>query len=472
MKSKNRIVAQTPPPDAFWAKMATLLDAESFAAFQQSFTHTARVGLRVNTLKIAVADFTSKRPFVLTPVGAHEPAGFVVDEAERPGSHPYHAAGLYYLQEPAAMTVAALAAPQPGEWVLDLAAAPGGKSTHLASLLGDVGLLVANEVEANRVGMLSSNLERWGARQVVTTNSSPEKLAQVWPGVFDRVLLDAPCSGEGMFRRLGGFAWSPAMVEACARRQGQILPAAAAMVRPGGWLIYSTCTFSPEENEAVIGRFLAQFPEFALVERPLPAGAERGRPLWGGEYAHDTLSRTIRLWPHKFAGEGHFVAILQREGGDEKREKGRERRETWRVGLARAEERLWRDFVAEVLMVDFPAERLHVWNGRLYLLPPALPALSSVHITRPGLLLGELHEAYFKPAHALALSLKATEVGQTLAWSADDLAVKQYVQGQDIPVEGGNGWVLVQVEGFGLGWGKRVNGRLKNHYPRGLRQMS
>jgi NOL1/NOP2/sun family putative RNA methylase len=446
-------------PDEFLARMRGLLGVE-FAAFLASYEQPGHRGLRVNTLKVSGEDFSSKQPFALEPVGDFEPAGFRVVDESQPGSHPYHAAGLYYLQEPAAMTVAALMQPQPGEWVLDLAAAPGGKSTHIASLSGDEGLLVANDVDRGRVRFLVENLERWGARNLLITNSTPEQLAQAWGALFDRVLLDAPCSGEGMLRRLGKLEWSEAIVMACARRQNLILPAAAALVRPGGMLVYSTCTFSPEENEEVIGRFLDTHSNFELINLPHFEGFSRG--------ISERFAGAVRLWPHRFKGEGHFVAMMRRAGdwetGDWKLET-KASHHSLVPGLP-----LWRDFARAVLRADWDEERLMVWNGRLFLLPELMPATKSVRAVRPGIELGELRKGYFKPGHHLALTLQPEETKVAVDLALDDERVGLYLSGHDVPVEGLSGWALVRVDGFGIGWGKGVNGRLKNHYPHHLRR--
>jgi 16S rRNA C967 or C1407 C5-methylase (RsmB/RsmF family) len=292
------------PPD-FLDKMQRLLGSE-YEAFVGSLERPLHHALRFNTLKTDPTNHTL--PFTLTPVGDWEPAGFHLHDADRPGNHPAHAAGLYYLQEPSAMTVSALADPQPGELVLDLAAAPGGKSTHLAARMGDTGMLVANDIDRQRVQHLAQNMERWGARQVLITNVTPPQLAGQFGPIFDRVLLDAPCSGEGMLRRTGGHEWDEGLVAACARRQQSILDTAVSLVRTGGRLIYSTCTFSPEENEAVIGRFLQDHPRFD-VETPLAIpGARPGRPDWAN--GDPRLAQTVRFWPHHFPGEGRGAAAF------------------------------------------------------------------------------------------------------------------------------------------------------------------
>ncbi len=265
------------PP--FWNACAPCW-ATNTLAFLASYEALPDIGLRVNTLKIAPDAFRQLSPFDLAPVPWCA-AGFTVagDDAE-PGKHPYHAAGLYYLQDPSAMAVAELLDPQPGERVLDLAAAPGGKATHIAALMGGEGLLVANEIHPRRAWELAGNLERWGARNVAVTNETPERLAERFEGFFDRVLLDAPCSGEGMMRKseAARVEWAPELVRGCALRQSAILEQAARLVRPEGRLAYATCTFNPEENEGTIARFLAAHPEFDLVEAPRrPAFRPAGR---------------------------------------------------------------------------------------------------------------------------------------------------------------------------------------------------
>ncbi len=475
-------------PAAFMEKMKTLLGDE-FAEFEQSYAHDERVGLRVNTLKITPDDFIKLAPFALTPVGEHEPAGFLVQKEMRdwrletplisnlqsptfrpPGSHPYHAAGLYYLQEPAAMTVAALLQPQPGELVLDLSAAPGGKSTHLAALMGDEGLLVANDVDHKRAWLLAENLERWGVRNTLILNDAPERIATTFGPIFDKVLVDAPCSGEGMFRKKGGFEWSQNMVVACARRQNNILLSAAGLVKAGGKLIYATCTFSPEENEQVIGRFLTTHPDFTLVDLPHLAGFGRGRAEWG-EMEHGLtrvetdLTRTVRLWPHRFPGEGHFIALLQKSGTAETAVP-RPFRPTKPPTL-----QPWHTFVSHASLLALRPALFTEVNGRLYALPTLALDTGNLHILRYGLLLGEMGKGYFKPAHTLALALKTAELPETVNFTADSAEIRAYLSGQDLPSPGADGWKVVTVDGFVVGWGKRVNGRLKNHYPKGLRRF-
>jgi 16S rRNA C967 or C1407 C5-methylase (RsmB/RsmF family)/NOL1/NOP2/fmu family ribosome biogenesis protein len=474
-----------PPPDDFLRKMQGLLSPEAYGRFLAAYDQPSHTGLRVNTLKVTAADFTSMSPFPLTPAGEFEPAAFTTGADERPGRHPYHDAGLYYLQEPSAMVAAALLDPQPGELVLDIAAAPGGKATHLCSLLnrdaaagaGPVlrrtldspGLLVANDVVRSRATILAGNLTRWGAANTLTTAAEPARLAEQFGPVFDRVLVDAPCSGEGMFRRQGGFEWSERMVLACAQRQESLLATAAELVRPGGHLLYATCTFSPEENEQTIARFLNDHVEYRLVDPPRFAGFGRGRPEWTGDEARPELARAVRLWPQEFPGEGHFLALLRREG-DTAETAGAALRPFPIRPPSPPELAHWRAFAAETLVLDVPTDRLHAAGGRLYLLPARRPDTGGLHLVRYGLLLGELRPGYFRPSHELALALDATDAQHNINWSPHDGRLAGYFAGEDVVDPGPNGRLLVTVDGFGLGWAKRVDGRLKNHYPRPLRR--
>jgi 16S rRNA C967 or C1407 C5-methylase (RsmB/RsmF family)/NOL1/NOP2/fmu family ribosome biogenesis protein len=476
------------PPAEFLARMRDLLGPGEYEAFAATFDQSSRVGLRVNTLKISIPDFISIAPFPLIPVGDWEPAGFIVTDESRPGRHPYHDAGLFYLQEPSAMVAAALLAVAPGELVLDLAAAPGGKATHLASLLAGPppasplsalrrgldapGLLVANDVHAGRARLLVDNLARWGAVNVLVTQDEPERVAAAFGPVFDRVLIDAPCSGEGMIRRRDSLEWSKAIVAACARRQRGILAVAPHLVRTDGHLLYATCTFAPEEDEQVVAGFLTEQANFSMVDTWQHADFEPGRPEWSAASPAIAvqLNHAVRLWPHRFPGEGHFLALMRRETGSGE-DAGR--RSTFIPTPPSPEEMdLWRQFAKTALTVDLPAERLNAYNDRLFLLPKTTLATGRVRIVRYGLLLGEMRRGRFHPAHELALSLSTGDATQSLSLAADDDRLARYLFGVDLPDDGPDGWVLVAVDGYGLGWGKRVGGRIKNHYPHYLRRKT
>jgi NOL1/NOP2/sun family putative RNA methylase len=450
--------------------MAALLGDE-YPAFAACYHATPIAGLRVNTLKRSVEAFRTAASFALRPV-PWCPTGFMAPDESVSGKHPWHAAGLYYLQEPSAMAVAELLDPRPGECVLDLAAAPGGKATHIASLMGDQGLLIANEMHPHRAWDLAENLERWGARSAAITVETAERLAERLAGFFDRVLLDAPCSGEGMFRKSEAARreWSPALVSGCAVRQSAILEQAARLVRPGGRLVYSTCTFAPEENEAVIAQFLQTHEDFGLVEPPRRPGCTPGRSDWiarrpGIRDAGD-LSATVRLWPHSSPGEGHFIAVMHRRPTAAPAPPPR----LWPADrLPRQAEQWYRAFCIAHL-ADLPAnERLALVGSYLYALPPGLPELSGLRFLHPGWWLGTVKKDRFEPSHALAMGLRPADARRSVNLSPDCPEAPAYLRGEGFHCTGDDGWLLVAVDGHPLGWGKRVNGFVKSHYPRGLR---
>jgi len=477
-----RMPAQPPIPPLFLQKMRGLLGDES-QAFAEALSRDPVSGLRVNTLKITPDGFREASPFKLGEEVDWCPSAFQLPPSNfSPGLHPYHRAGLYYLQDPSAMAPAELLAPRPGERVLDLAAAPGGKTTHLAALMGSEGLLVANEIKTKRVGHLAQNVERWGAGNVVITNETPEALADHFGASFDRVLVDAPCSGEGMFRKdMGARAdWSPEMVTGCALRQSAILRVAAKLVRPGGYLLYSTCTFAPEENEAVIGEFLSGYggeggQRFRVVEVPQSRGFMQGRPDWSAlqrpGILESGLRGAVRLFPHRVEGEGHFACLLQRIlSGEDVAGEPVSQNKLGRDRLARPSRQqsgFWRDFAKETLGVDLAEDRLRVIGDRLYFVPEGLPDLGKLRIVHPGVWLGSLKKDRFEPAHPLALFLCKGQAPRSVDLPADDPRLAGYLRGEPFEAGSPSGWTLITVDGFPLGWGKQVQGLVKNHYPRG-----
>lgn len=459
---------ESPFPPGFAERMARLLGDE-IDAFLAALADPA-AGLRVNTLKLTPERFRELAPFSLEPLPFPE-AGFIVEGEDRPGRHPYHAAGLYYLQDPAAMVVAALVDPRPGERVLDLAAAPGGKSTHLAALMEDDGLLIANDVHAGRARELASNLERFGVRNAVVTNESAERLADHFGAWFDRVLVDAPCSGEAMFHKSEAAAieWSETSVLGCARRQADLLREAARLVRPGGLLVYSTCTFSPEEDEAVIGGFLAEHPDFEMATLAEVPGAAPGRPEWAPEEARrPELDRAMRLWPHRFPGAGHFVAGLRRTDGMAGAPPAARHQPAPRKAVA-----LFEAFSDDALRDDdgngYP---LALFGSELHRLPTTLPDLGGLRVVRTGWWLGTVKKDRFEPSHHLALALPARAFRRTIELRADEPDTLAYLRGEPIRRDGEAGWAVVTVDGYPLGWGKRSGATVKNHYPKGLRWRS
>ena len=413
---------------------------------------------------------------------ASDPIDAVPNRPLPPGRHPYQVAGAYYLQDPAATVVAEALAPDPGELVLDLAAAPGGKSTHLAALMAGEGWLVANDVHPQRAQALVGNLERCGVGNATVTSEPPDRLAQAWPGLFDRVLLDAPCSGEGMFRKSTDALamWSPENVAHCAARQDELLLAAARLVRPGGYLAYSTCTLNPDENEGSVARFVA-VSGFEVVPLDLP-GTAPGRPEWSGGAPVPALAGAARIWPHLAPGEGHFVALLRRPtitepisertapAGSRKRGRGRD------PGPSREALAAWRDFAADVLNPDC-AERLTptAMQGEWLLHAAAgTPPLDGLRWLRHGLQLGQVRvgarSTRIEPAHALAMWAAPGSVTRRLDLAAEDERVSAYLRGEDVIAPGEPGYLRVEVDGLPLGWGKRSGDVVRSLLPKGLRR--
>lgn len=414
---------------------------EEYPAFLESLERPRAVALRFNPLK-------GERPaldFVQAQV-PWEPEGFYYAPEARPGLHPYHEVGVYYLQEASAMAPVSLLDPQPGERVCDLCAAPGGKSTQIAGRMGGEGFLLCNEINPKRAKILSRNIERMGVANALVTNEHPQRLAEKYTGYFDRVLIDAPCSGEGMFRKEEAAVtdWSQETVEMCARRQAEILHSGASLVRPGGRLVYSTCTFAPEENEHTIRVFLEAHPEFT------PETVD-------GHWFTPGPDGSFRMWPHKLLGEGHFAAVLRKAGADMEEEN--------RFEIQKLPKE-WTEF-AKKMDIHLPVGYPVMFGQSLYWASAGMPDIRGVKVMRPGLELGEVKKGRFEPAHALALWLKTAANVQDL--SGDGGQIKAYMHGETVS-SSKTGWCLVTVDGFSVGWGKGNGNVLKNHYPKGLRR--
>ncbi len=421
-------------PEAFLNRMRHQLGG-AFPAYLDAMAQSPRRALRVNTLKITPDALLALLGIQPEPCSVI-PEGFFVPEGFTPGKHPLHAAGLFYMQEPSAQLPASLLDLQPGEAVLDLCAAPGGKSGQIAAYLQNTGLLVANEIVPSRATVLQRTLERLGARNAIVTSMRPDALCQALAGGFDAVLADAPCSGEGMFRREPQAVcdWSEAHVAACAGRQRAILESAALALRPGGRLVYSTCTFSPEENEQTVEAFLQAHPEFSL-------------------------SGIHRLYPHTSAGEGQFAAVLHRGG----------------IGTARTEApngrpvREWEAFCRDA-MAYAPRQVVRLLpDGRVFLLPDRIPpAMDRLRVLNAGVLAGEIKNGRFQPAHALFLAYERTAFQSAV--ELDGAALSAYLAGEAIPcAAAGSGFAAVCAQGYPIGFGKLTGGMLKNHLPKGLR---
>ena len=456
-------------PIEFEKKMKAFLGNE-WDDFLYSYDNNRFQALRFNTLKVQSPE-ERMRILKTLKISSDKKVSwaneaYYFDENVRPGKHPYHEMGLYYIQEPSAMSAAALLAPKPGMRVLDLCAAPGGKSTQLATYLGDSGLLVSNEINTQRSRILSQNIERMGIKNAIVTNEDSFVLASHFPGFFNAIQVDAPCSGEGMFRKLPEAIeqWSMENVAICAARQKEILDNAAVMLKPGGTIVYSTCTFSKEENEDVIEYFLERHPDFTLEEME-------------------------RFWPHKVDGEGHFVAKLVRRGcvdtdlkADRKTKKNKNsknRKNETKPALTKENMKLLSEFLDETISEDMAAwiknSRLVMFGEQLYRLPDMEVDIKGLKVQRAGLHIGEFKKQRFEPSHSLALALKLNDAKNVVKLTCDNPQTIGFFNGQSVMLsdeqtaECKKGWALVCVDGYPAGWGKVNGAQVKNHYPKGLR---
>lgn len=428
-----------PLPAAFVKQMRSLLQ-EDADAFFASYESPSLRGIRFRD---------ARRPLpagALTGVIPYARNACYLDAASDAGGLPLHEAGAYYIQEPSAMAAAAVLQPRDGDKVLDLCAAPGGKSTQLA-MAADLQLLVANEPIPSRAQILSRNIERMGIGNAIVTCAYPDQLALSWTGFFDKILVDAPCSGEGMFRRHPETRaeWDENAPRRCHERQLEILRAAAKMLRPGGRMVFSTCTFNAIENEGTLQGFLAEHPDFHLLPIDIP----------GLPQAADGM---LRLWPHRFPGEGHFVALLEKAEGESVSIPSPSMTAPQKNALA-----AYRDFARQVGCNVIP----NLQQGdRLYHVPDGLPPLKGIRVLRMGLHVGEIRGKVFLPDHALALSCDGLR-----SFEADERQAVAYQHGDTLDCdEKLSGFYAVTHQGFCLGFGKASNGQMKNHYPKGLRK--
>lgn len=495
-------------PEEFEMKMKKLLGSE-YEEFLASYDHPRNFGLRVNVDKISPKEFEKIAPFHLTKIPWTE-NGYYYEEQDMPARHPFYYAGMYYLQEPSAMTPASRLVSKPGDRVLDLCAAPGGKATELGAHLHGKGVLVANDISASRAKALLKNIEVFGIRNSFVVNEVPAKLAENFPEFFDKILVDAPCSGEGMFRKDPAVAkvWDGNKPFECAKQQKEIITRAAQMLAPGGDMLYSTCTFSPEENEQVIQFLLDSRDDMEIREIQPYEGFAPGRP----EAANGTpdLKKCVRIWPHKMAGEGHFLALLHKKapgetaGAQENDRNGHPNRETMVdehknqvegtisdiKGIGKPEIKALTEFFADVSM-EMNWKQVEVRKGQVYLVPEALGTRKGLVFLRNGLYLGEIRKDRFEPSQSFAMALKKKEYMAVIDLDYSDVRVEKYLRGETLEVDDivernlqkaeemhnakamkkrlEKGWQLVCVNGYPLGWGKLVNGTLKNKYHAGWR---
>ncbi|EGP5190240.1 NOL1/NOP2/sun family putative RNA methylase [Enterococcus faecium] len=449
----------TTLPQQFIKKYRLLLGEEStefFCALEQG---SAKKGFRWNPLKSAgLAMVQTYHSEELQPA-PYSNEGFL---GTVNGKSFLHQAGYEYSQEPSAMIVGTAAAAKPGEKVLDLCAAPGGKSTQLAAQMRGKGLLVSNEIFPKRAKILSENIERWGVSNAIVTNHAPAELVPHFSGFFDRIVVDAPCSGEGMFRKDPNAVkeWTEESPLHCQKRQQEILSSAIKMLKHEGQLIYSTCTFAPEENEEIISWLVENYP-VTIEEIPLSQTVSSGRPEWGSV---DGLDKTVRIWPHENQGEGHFVAKLTFHGQNPTRKEKKVRKKR-KEELTKEQEKLWTEF-----SMDFHYEitgRLLVFNDHLWEVPELLPSLDGLKVMRTGLHLGDFKKNRFEPSYALALAMKKTENIPCLSITQKEW--QSYTAGETFQRDGDQGWVLLVLDKIPVGFGKQVKGTVKNFFPKGLR---
>lgn len=465
-------------PITYKERMENML-GEDFPAYLACLDREPNHGIRVNTGKLTVEEFEKIPPVPLTKPVPWCDRGWYYNKEDKPAKHPYYFAGLYYLQEPSAMTPAAILPIEPGDKVLDLCAAPGGKSTQAGSRLAGEGLLVSNDVSNSRAKALLKNIELFGIGNVLLTNEYSQKLATRFQGFFDKILIDAPCSGEGMFRRDGAVmkAWERNGPDYFYAIQKDIVRDAVTMLKPGGYILYSTCTFSVLEDECVISGLIHEFPQLEVVKVP-------NSESWGFvpgftehediPYPDPSLKNCMRLYPHKIDGEGHFVALIhwkdeEISGKADKKHFGEESAAE-RDNLRFIDKNP--DFAefCKLISSDFMMKgRLECQETRIYLRPLGLPNLTGLRYLRNGLLMGELKKNRFEPSQALAMYLKMDEFANVASYTADDARVVKYLKGETIDcdgaeVRGGDGWCLVCVDGYPLGFAKRSRNTLKNKY--------
>ena len=452
-------------PQNYLDAMKELLK-EDYEDYLASFEEKRLYGLRINTLKISVEDFLKISPFELEPIPWIE-NGFYFHEEDKPAKHPYYFAGLYYIQEPSAMTPANVLPVEDGDVVFDMCAAPGGKSTELGSKLDRTGLLITNDISNSRAKALLKNVEVFGIPNLCVLSEDPKKIADRFTGFFDKVLIDAPCSGEGMFRKDNKLikSWEKNGPEFYSKIQRDIVLSGADMLKPGGKMLYSTCTFSKLEDEETIRHLLRERPEMQLIPIPSYEGFCPGI-IENEEDTAMQIEKCVRIFPHKMQGEGHFLALL---------EKDTDASENYHAKRKPSTEKLPEELLEFLSHVTFPVQKQDIFirDSKIYQVSPEMPQEGGLRIMRNGLLLGEMKKNRFEPSQALAMALQMSEYDKIINLPASDERVVKYLKGETLDFENENdyqdGWNLFCVDGYPLGWGKYSKGALKNKYLAGWR---
>ena len=506
--------------------MKDMLGETEFAAFEESLTSDRQKALSVNLFRMDKGEFLKRAPFSLIPVPWCR-NGFFYSDEDHPGKHPMHETGLYYIQEPSAMSVGQLLMPEPGDRILDLCAAPGGKSLAVWLSKTPDSLMVANEIHPQRVKVLAQNCERMGMGDTVVLNETPRKLAERFPSFFDRILVDAPCSGEGMFRKEDEALrqWSLELVRECAKRQQEILDLAVQMLSPGGRLVYSTCTFAPDEDEYQVIRLLRDYPDLHMLDAmelvrntcgrdPEESGFVRGSAdhlkytvieeddgraaQKAGVDEKQAAGMCIRLFPHRVKGEGHFAAVLEKDGkAFSRHEYAADRTAGKKDGKRKnadntlsAAVNLWESFAGTHLaasavsrLVPQGKTDFYLFGEMLYACPAGI-CPDGLKTVKPGLCLGMVRKGRFEPGHALCMAMKAEEYRYCIELGSDTATAPAFLRGESL--RAGDGcmtvgfgekdadpdWIMITFDGSPAGFGKldRGSGIIKNHYPKGLRK--
>ena len=448
-------------PVEFVQRMKTMLGEAEFSRYLSSFEDGAVRAFRVNTEKISVEDFVAINPFSDARIPYAE-TGFYLNY-DKVGNHPYHHAGMIYVQDPGAMATAECLDVQPDWWVLDLCAAPGGKSSQLRNKLGKNGILVSNEIIPSRCKILTGNIERLGFKKTATTCLDSARIAVFFPETFDMIMVDAPCSGEGMFRKddTAIREWSNENVLRCAQRQREIMENAVKSLRPGGYIVYATCTFSLEENEMLIDRFLRDHPEFELVPVREAVHLYTGDGIKFDGCLCGNITDARRFYPHRSKGEGQFMAVLHDK-----------RPPVPRCATVKRPAAKVDPIVIEFLrdtLVDFDPDEVSVYNGNHVYAAPDLNLEKGIAFSY-GVTIGEVRKNYIQPHHQFFMAM-GNQFKRQIELAPDSDDMDRYLRGEEIAVSCENGWAVITTQGCSVGGVKVVSGRAKNHYPKGLRKI-
>lgn len=445
-------------PTEYSERMKKLLGDE-YEEYEKALQAEPVRAFRVNTDKISLADFEKINIFGKEKIPYTE-NGFYLDY-DKIGNHPYHHAGMIYVQEPGAMAPAECVDIEPDWKILDMCAAPGGKSTQLKNKLGENGILVSNEIISSRCRILTGNIERLGLHNTVTTCMDTGKLAKLFPDTFDIIMVDAPCSGEGMFRKeeIAIDEWSTDNVKKCAERQAEILENAVTALKNGGYIVYATCTFSLEENEMMIDEFLQNHPEFEIVPVKEKVRENTSDGIFFDGCRCENIHFARRFYPHKSKGEGQFMAVLHNKN------------ESFDFGIKFSPEkikidRVVTDFLDDVL-VSYDKSDVTMYNGNPVYFTPGFEIKKGTAFSC-GVTIGEIRKNYIQPHHQFFMAM-GKDFRRKIELSPDSDEMKKYLHGEEISADCENGWAVVITNGCAVGGAKVVGGRAKNHYPKGLR---